>query len=586
MLALALMPLGAAAQSLTVTLQSGETVRYPIEEVVGLSFDESQLPPEPPQNYVALTEFTDPMVLAEVSKGDTDKDGRLSEAEIEALSVLDLSNKQVKSLAGIKHLTALKKLLMQGCSGLEEIDLSNCCPDLEELQTGFFSSLKTLRLGEKKALRQLYTMHNGLETLEFTALPALEEMTIAGNNLVTFTLRDCKNLRRFTAGGDKLKSFDLSGCDNLSVLSISGSTDFEAPDFSAFPALRELTMSGTAIREFTTETNRQLVSLDLGSSPSLRKVDVSKSVKLNSLSLNFCYDLYKVTMYEGQVINSLNGVSNEMITRVPREYPEDVAAEIADPAFRQIMIETADTDKDGKISIEEANAVTSLSLAGKGLRSADIFYFENITDLDLSGNELTEIDLSMQMGLRNLNLSGNKLTRLDVKRQTALETLDASGNALEEVSDMASKKIVSIDLSDNRLTRARFYFLDNLVKLDLSNNEIATAEIRENSKLADMDVSHNKISEITMWSLKGLVNVKFNDNPFIQLDEAGKWTLLETIDCSNTSISRLDLSGNTALRKCVATGCPSLATIHIPADSTAEVIKDDATALVKGAPAE
>ncbi len=147
MLALALMPLGAAAQSLTVTLQSGETVRYPIEEVVGLSFDESQLPPEPPQNYVALTEFTDPMVLAEVSKGDTDKDGRLSEAEIEALSVLDLSNKQVKSLAGIKHLTALKKLLMQGCSGLEEIDLSNCCPDLEELQTGFFSSLKTLRLG-------------------------------------------------------------------------------------------------------------------------------------------------------------------------------------------------------------------------------------------------------------------------------------------------------------------------------------------------------------------------------------------------------------------------------------------------------
>ncbi len=58
---------------------------------------------------MALTEFTDPMVLAEVSKGDTDKDGRLSEAEIEALSVLDLSNKQVKSLAGIKHLTALKK---------------------------------------------------------------------------------------------------------------------------------------------------------------------------------------------------------------------------------------------------------------------------------------------------------------------------------------------------------------------------------------------------------------------------------------------------------------------------------------------
>ncbi len=157
---------------------------------------------------------------------------------------------------------------MQGCSGLEEIDLSNCCPDLEELQTGFFSSLKTLRLGEKKALRQLYTMHNGLETLEFTALPALEEMTIAGNNLVTFTLRDCKNLRRFTAGGDKLKSFDLSRAATTSVFSPS-----RVPQTSRCPTSRHSlpsgnsTMSGTAIREFTTETNRQLVSLDLGSSP-------------------------------------------------------------------------------------------------------------------------------------------------------------------------------------------------------------------------------------------------------------------------------------------------------------------------------
>ncbi len=109
MLALALMPLGAAAQSLTVTLQSGETVRYPIEEVVGLSFDESQLPGASAKLCGPLTEFTDPMVLAEVSKGDTDKDGRLSEAEIEALSACSISpTKQVKSLAGIKHLTASK----------------------------------------------------------------------------------------------------------------------------------------------------------------------------------------------------------------------------------------------------------------------------------------------------------------------------------------------------------------------------------------------------------------------------------------------------------------------------------------------
>lgn len=586
MFALALLPLGAAAQSLTVTLQSGETIKYPIDEVVTLSFDESQLPPEPPQNYVPLTEFSDPMVLAEVSNADQDKDGRLSEAEIASITVLDLSGKKLTSLAGIKNLTALKELILSQCSGLSELDLTGICPALEELNVGFMSGLKTVKLGEKKELKRLYSMYNGVESLEFTAIPSMEEMTIAGNKLTTFRLNDNKSLTRFTCGSTDLTSIDLKGCDNLRILSITGHAKFEVPDLAAFPALTDLSMTETSIKEFTTESLRQLVSLNLNNSASLRKVDVSKSVKLNNLSLFFCDQLWKVTMYEGQVINSMNGVSDDMISRVPREYPEDVAAEIADATFRQLMIEAADTDKDGKISIDEANALTSLNLSGKGLKTVDLFYFEKLEDLDLSNNELADLDLSMQMGLKNLNLSHNKFSKLNLQRQTALETLDASNNGITELGDLASKKFTTIDLSYNKLAKVRIYFINDLVKLNLSHNELKEAEIRENPKLADMDVSFNQISEMTMWSLKGLVNVKFNDNPFIQLNEAPKWTLLETIDCSNTSISKLNLSENSALRKCVATGCPSLGTIYIPADSTAEVVKDDNTALVKGAPAE
>ncbi len=586
MFALALLPLGAAAQSLTVTLQSGETIKYPIDEVVTLSFDESQLPPEPPQNYVPLTEFTDPMVLAEVSKADADKDGRLSESEIASITLLDLSGKKISSLAGIKNLTALKQLLLSQSTGLNEIDLTGICPALQELNVGFMSGLKTVKLGEKKELKRIYSMYNGVESLEFTSLPALEETTIAGSRLTTFRLNDNKNLTRFTCGSTNLTSIDLTGCDNLKILSITGHAGFQVPDLSAFPALTELSMTETSIKEFTTESNRQLVSLNLNNSASLRKVDVSKSVKLNNLSLFFCDQLWKVTMYDGQVINSMNGVSDDMITRVPREYPEDVAAEIADATFRQLMLDAADTDKDGKISIDEANALTSLDLAGKGLKAVDLFYFEKLENLDLSDNELTDIDLLMQMGLKNLNLSHNKLSKLNLQRQTALEILDASNNELTELNDLASKQLASIDLSYNKLSKVRIYFINSLVSLNLSHNELREAEIRENPKLADMDLSFNQISEMTMWSLKGLVNVKFNDNPFIQLDETTKWPLLETIDCSNTSISKLNLSENSALTKCVATGCPSLGTIYIPAGSSAEVVKDDNTALVKGAPAE
>ncbi len=258
--------------------------------------------------------------------------------------------------------------------------------------------------------------------------------------------------------------------------------------------------------------------------------------------------------------------------------------------FRAAMLAVADTDGDGKISVDEAKAVTTLDLSGKGLTSVDFTNFNEITDLNLADNNLTEVDLALCTKITNLNLSNNQLTELNVDPLSSLQYLNASHNQIASLGAsgdrIGTSALVDVDLSYNKLTRATFYYKSKLLSLNLSHNEISSADIRDNDKMSDLDVSYNNISSITMWSLKALVNVKFNDNPFTQLDDSKNWILLETIDCSNTDITTLNLSQTTVLRGCNAIGCVNLETIYIGDNTTATINKDDHTNVVEGAPAE
>lgn len=581
MFVLTLLPLCASAQSLIVTLKSGEKVNYPIADIERLSFDESNVPGGEP---VSLDVFTDPVLRAAVEAADADGNVELSPSEIASITALDLKGSDVESLAGIEYLTSLRELNLQSCMKLTVADLSAGPESLEMLQVGFSSNLTSLVLGEKPQLKELYAMYTGLTDIDLSGTPALEVATVQSTNIKNVKANDLKSLHRFTAGSDVLESVDLSGCDNLTYLSLSSVPNLDGFDISKFPALESFTLTGSRVKEFTTENNPELKELTLDNSEDLTYVNVSKSLKLDMLSCYSCWYLETVIMTEGQVISKLYGVSDYMITRVEREYPDDIAAELTDETFRKLMIEAADTDGDGKISAEEARALTVFKAPGLGLKSVDFFYFNNLEEINLSNNELETIDLSPVTKLTKLYLDGNRLSELDITRQKALEYLSVRENNLTAIEGFTSSEFKEIDLSHNRLTSVKLTYQSYLTKVDVSYNEISDAQILGNSALTDMDVSHNKISQMTLWSLSALVNVKFNDNPFTQLNEAHNWVVLETIDCSNTEIPTLNLSQTPVLKQCVATDCPNLATIYVGDNKDAEIVKGDNTGVVYGSP--
>ena len=580
--ALSLAAVCASAQTLIVNLNNGETMRVPISEIQKMTFADM---PEAPG--VPLSDFKDPVLREKVAAFDADGDEELSAAEIAQITELNLASTAVESLEGITNLSALTHLNIQSCTGLKNVDLSAGLEKLEYLQAGFCSNLETLVLGQKPALKELWAGYTALTSLDFSGLTALQETSVASTNIESVEINS-DVLTYFSAGGANLKSVDLN-CPALTELSLSDVTALSGYDISKHPVLVKFTMTGSSVSKFTTEGCPELESLTLNNSGSLWSLNLSKSMKLTYVSCYSCYELESVTMTEGQNIPSLYGISEWMITRIEREWPDDVAPTISDEAFRSLMLSIADKDGDGKITREEAEAVTVLNASGLGLTAVDFFYFNNIEELDLSDNDLETIDLSQVMKVTHLNLNNNKLTSLDVERLENLQYLFAANNKLTTISRLGRYGLIEIDLSNNELTSWSPSYQSNLLRLDMSNNKLTDIALTGDSKLAFLNLSGNALKSVTMWSLEGLVDLVINDNPLneIPFSDTKNWKLLENIDCSNTDLTALDLHASVALKKVVATGCESLETITLAEGVNAEVVKGDNTTVnYEAAPVE
>ena len=146
---------------------------------------------------------------------DYGKDGVLTEEAIKDVTVIDVSKKLIRSLKGIEHFTALKKL---DCSfnGLTTLDVSGCTA-LTELRC-FLNKLTDLNLSGCTALKVLFCAQNNLTSLDLSGCTALKKLYCVQNNLTSLDVSGCTALTSIDCFGNKLTTLDLSGCTALTFL--------------------------------------------------------------------------------------------------------------------------------------------------------------------------------------------------------------------------------------------------------------------------------------------------------------------------------------------------------------------------------
>lgn len=214
---------------------------------------------------------------------DTDKNDRLSSAEIAAVKEIIASLRGIKNLKGIEFFTALETLNCVQCE-LTELDVSKNTK-LEMLDCESDSLLSSMRLTE----------------LDVSQNTALKELNCYGVKMQKLNVSGCTALEELDCGGNQLTALDVSTNVNLIELRCS-SNRLDALDVSKNSKLKDLSCRDNFLAVLNVSKNPELKSI-VCERNGLTSLDLDKNKKINFIQLTEHQFYNKGTLPAGETFN-------------------------------------------------------------------------------------------------------------------------------------------------------------------------------------------------------------------------------------------------------------------------------------------
>ena len=140
------------------------------------------------------------------------KDGVLTDEEIAGITNMWLNYKEIQSLKGVEHFTALVEL---ECSAnqLTILDVSKNV-SLKRLGCGG-NTLTSIDLSKNTMLKELSCRNNLITSLDLSQNCELEGLWCCENQLTSLDLSNCPMLRDLYCIQNNLRTLNVSGCEKL-----------------------------------------------------------------------------------------------------------------------------------------------------------------------------------------------------------------------------------------------------------------------------------------------------------------------------------------------------------------------------------
>jgi hypothetical protein len=304
----------------------------------------------------------------------------------------------------------------------------------------------------------------------------------------------------------------LAGCE----------PEVKEPAVPEIGEIRAESLSSTSVRltaELTGGENAKSLGFKLnGDSEHAATIDGEMMVAtLRELKPSTSYEVWAFAS------NGMNMVRSESFTFTTED-------QFPDPAFREYVLSTFDSDGDGFISEDEADAVQSLNPPEETRRKLQnvkgLGIFRNIQDLRLCGYwdwtiALKAIDLSTMRRLTSLYLTWGMLESLDIPQcMTDISVLNFDYNF---VTELDLKGIVSADYiqcTHNKLTSIDFRNLERVGELHVDGNRLKVMDLSRLKSIGWLICRDNPALEKVILSRKTTVD-------FIEKDS---WTQIEYVD--------------------------------------------------------
>ncbi|MBP5513163.1 MAG: leucine-rich repeat domain-containing protein, partial [Bacteroidaceae bacterium] len=477
------------------------------------------------------------------------QDEILTEEEIGSITRINVIEKDISSLEGIKFFTALE-FLYCSCNQLTTLDVS-ANTALQRLDC-YDNQLTELDASANTALHRLDCYDNQLTSLDVSGCVALEELLCDNNQLTTLDLSGCTALQRLICYRNQIRG------EAMGNLITSLNTCSEA-------------WSGTFYVYYSASNEGNVCT----------KAQVAQA-KAKNWNVKYVSLKYPESISSPEEYADYEGYD-------PDEGEIVISETFPDENFRACLL-GQDYGRDGILTVDE---IAGIKIIGDWPRRGPISSLEGInvfTALErllCYGNQLTTLDVSANTALQRLDCSGNQLTALDLSANTALQRLDCysnqiSGEAMDDLiaslndrseaedgyfnvyyhqspyeANVCTKAQVAQAKAKN--WRARFCFFDPGTHMeffadyegsDAEKKDIAIDETNfpdENLRAYLLEQDYGQDGILTHDEIYSITDINVNEKGIRSLEGINVFKVLLRLLCDDNQLTSLDVSANTAL---------------------------------------
>ena len=415
-----------------------------LDYVHGVLIDENNFPDD---NFRAYVE----------QKMDADKNGRLSENEIDNVLIIDVNNREISSLKGIE----------------------------------FFSKLK-----------ELYCNNNSLDSLDVSQNIMLEYLNCACNFLKELDVSQNSSLNYLDCSYMQLQGLDVSQNINLKTLWCE-SNDLSSLDVSKNKELTNLYCSINQLSNLDITQNIKLMELRCDSNQ-LKNLDVSQNTAL-------------VTLYcENNELASLDVSQNIVLQKLQCSGNQLKNLDVSQNTCLEILC--CDSNQLDNLNVDQNVVLTDLQCGDNQLENLDVSQNVALEILYCDGNQLNSLDVSQNVALEILYCENNKLSSLDVSNNIELKTLLCDPD-VKVIGWTHESEQDSYAASDNIPEGVKLIEGDTTVTVNSVNSSIEYSDLEPNV-IYNFYVLKDENIEITTDNLLYVTQITADENGRVMIPYA------------------------------------------------------------------
>ncbi len=408
--------------------------------------------------------------------------GQVFTADIENLTSVNVSGKNITDLTGIEDFTALE-ILHVFDNSLTIIDVSQNL-ELKDLRC-FNNQITVLDVSNNTKLEDLRAFDNSIETLDLSNNLLLESVKVYNNALTSLNVKNGNN--------SNITTFEATGNSSLTCIDVD-----------------DLSFTNTNWTDIDSQTSFSLDCSSTGggtvSIPDAYFEDYLESIGAgNGINFDGLADATEVAALTSVDLNGLGTVENLS-------------------------------------GIEFFTSLTYLNVSGNIIESVDLSSNTLLFYLDVSDNSLTSLDVSNNTKLGSLIVSNNNLTSLDVTELIDLETLRCNSNQLSELNVTENTLLTELSCNFNSLVNLNLFSNTNLEQLYVESNSLEYLDLSQNTSLTTITVILNSLIGL---NIKNGNNTAISNASFAAFDNPSLSCIqVDDVNYSNSNWAQIDMSSS------------------------------------------